>query len=95
MNEITCPACAGPDNAECATCHGTSLVSQETYDAFIVERDKQISTWQLKQALAELPIENTLGVEQTAIVITTVDNAITATVDGTDLTWDDTTNSWV
>lgn len=50
---------------------------------------------QLKQALSELPIENIPGVEQTAIIITTVDNAITATVDSTELTWDEATQSWV
>lgn len=95
MNEVICPACAGPDNAECATCHGTSSVTQEVHDAFIAEREAIIATWQLKQALSELPIENIPGVEQTAIVVTTVDNTITATVDSAELTWDETTQSWV
>lgn len=95
MNELDCPACAGPDNAECATCHGTSSVSQETNDAFVVEREKQEATYKLRQALSELPIKNIPGVEQTAIVVTTVDNSITADVDGNNLLWNEETQSWV
>lgn len=95
MNELDCPACAGPYNAGCATCHGTSSVTQEVHDAFIIERDKQIATWQLKQALQELPIEAIPGVEQTAIVISAIDNAITADVDSIQLVWDEATQSWV
>ena len=41
MNKTSCPACAGPDNAECATCQGTSEVTQEVLDAFMVEKTKQ------------------------------------------------------
>lgn len=95
MNEIDCPACAGPDNAECETCAGTSLVSQEVHDTFIAERDAMIATWQLRQALSLLPIENTPGVEQTAIVISTADNELKAEIDSTQLVWDETTQSWV
>jgi hypothetical protein len=95
MNEVTCPACAGPDNAECATCNGTSLVSQEVYDTFMAAKAQQEATWQLQRALQELPIENIPGVEQTAIVITTVDNQITAEVDSEQLIWDETTQAWV
>ena len=94
-NEVICPACAGPDNAERATCHGTSSVSQETHDAFMVEREKQEATYKLRQALSELPIENVPGVEQTAIVISTADNELKAEIDSTQLVWDETTQSWV
>lgn len=95
MNEIPCPACAGPDNAQCATCSGASLVTQEVHDAFIVERNAFIATMELKRALQELPIENIPGVEQTAIVISTVENTITAEVDGNNLTWDEEAQTWV
>ena len=95
MNELDCPACAGPDNAECDTCHGTSLVTQEVHDAFVAAREVEEATRQLRKALEELPIENIPGVEQTAIVITTVDNAITADLDSVQITWDEETQSWV
>jgi len=95
MNIIDCPACAGPDNAECETCHGTSEVTQDVYDAFMEKRAQNEATWSLKRAMQELPIENIPGVEQTAIVVTTVDNNIVATIDGEDLSWDDSSNQWV
>jgi hypothetical protein len=38
---IECPACAGPDNAECATCQGASEVTQEVFDVFMIEEAKQ------------------------------------------------------
>jgi hypothetical protein len=38
--KINCPACSGPDNAECATCHGTSKVTQQVFDSFITEKTK-------------------------------------------------------
>ena len=41
MSKINCPACAGPDNAGCATCNGTSEVTQEVFDAFMIEKNKQ------------------------------------------------------
>jgi hypothetical protein len=34
MENIECPACAGPDNAMCATCNGTNKVAQEVFDNF-------------------------------------------------------------
>jgi hypothetical protein len=45
MSEINCPACAGPDEARktCATCQGIMKVSQETYDTFIQNQQKQNS----------------------------------------------------
>lgn len=95
MNEIDCPACAGPDNAECETCLGTSLVSQDVYDIFIEKQKTQEATWELQRALQELPIENIPGVEQTAIVITTVNNEIKADIDSTQLIWDEATQAWV
>lgn len=95
MNEVSCPACSGPDNAQCVTCNGTSFVTQEVYDLFVAARDKRLATWKLQRALSELPIENIPGVEQTAIVVTTAENTITADVDGTNLTWDESTSSWV
>jgi hypothetical protein len=36
-----CPACAGPDNAECATCNGTTEVTQQVFDALMAEKTKQ------------------------------------------------------
>jgi hypothetical protein len=39
--KINCPACAGPDNTGCATCHGESQVAQEVFDAFMAEKTKQ------------------------------------------------------
>jgi hypothetical protein len=41
MEKIKCPACAGPDNAKCATCQGTSEVTQEIFDKFIIQKTKQ------------------------------------------------------
>jgi len=41
MSKIECPACAGPDNAGCLTCEGTSEVTREVFDAFILTKVKQ------------------------------------------------------
>jgi len=44
MSNIACPACAGPDNAGCATCKGTSEVTQEVFDTFTaLEASEQAS----------------------------------------------------
>jgi len=39
---ITCPACSGPTalGGGCATCNGTTQVTQETLDAFEVSQTK-------------------------------------------------------
>jgi hypothetical protein len=95
MNKLDCPACSGPDNAECETCYGTSLVTQETYDTFVVKRKEELATWELKKALSEIPIENILGTEQTAIIVVSVDNTITADIDSIQLTWNEETQSWI
>ena len=88
MNELDCPACAGPDNAECATCGGTSEVTQEVHDAFMLEQERMIATAQLQRALETLPVENILGEEQSIVVITMANGAITSTVDGIDMVWE-------
>jgi hypothetical protein len=41
VSKINCPACAGPDNVECATCQGTSEVTQEVFDTFMAKKTKQ------------------------------------------------------
>jgi hypothetical protein len=40
---ITCPACAGPQalGGDCATCLGTTKVTQETLDAFLKRAEKK------------------------------------------------------
>lgn len=95
MNETECPACAGPDNAACATCNGTSIVTYDVFNAFIANQDLMRAQYQLRQALQELPIENVPGIEQKAIVITTVDNQIKAEIDSTPLVWNEQSQSWV
>lgn len=95
MSQLDCPACAGPDNAECATCKGTSEVTRAVHDAFMLELEREIANAQLRLALQQLPIEAIPGVEQTAIVISAIDNTITADVDSVQLVWDEATQSWV
>jgi cytochrome c553 len=95
MNKTTCPACAGPDNATCATCHGTSEVAQETYDMFIAEKLRQESNWNLQNALQNIKAENKLGEEQSIVVITMADGAITSTVDGVDMVWNQNSETWI
>jgi predicted amidophosphoribosyltransferase len=43
VNKITCPACAGPAEQRkyCSTCNGKMEVTQEVFDAFMVEKQKQ------------------------------------------------------
>lgn len=94
MNELDCPACAGPDNAGCDTCGGTSLVSQEVSDTFMLERERMMATMQLQRALETLPVENILGEEQSIVVITMADGAISATIDSINMAWDEQSNLW-
>jgi hypothetical protein len=93
-NKLNCPACAGPDNAECATCGGTSKVTQEVYDAFILEQERMIATYELQRALAKLPVENIPGEEQSIVVITLANNEISAVVDGVDMSWNSASGTW-
>lgn len=94
MGKLDCPACAGPDNAECETCGGTSEVDQATFDAFTATQEQLVATQALKTALSELPVENTPGVEQVISVTALDSSSITATVDAQELVWDSTSNSW-
>lgn len=94
METINCPACAGPDNAECETCQGTSLVTQEVYDTFMLNRERETATMQLKHALQSLAVENILGEQQSIVIITMANGEISATVDGVDMIWNKQNNSW-
>jgi hypothetical protein len=40
---IECPACAGPAalGGNCATCNGTTEITQEVFDAFMVKKATQ------------------------------------------------------
>lgn len=60
MNEIECPACAGPDEARqgCATCGGVMRVTQETFDAFMVEKTKQEETMAFWAKVSEYMYQN-------------------------------------
>ena len=40
MIEINCPACSGPDNADCATCLGTSKVTQQAFNSFMAQKTR-------------------------------------------------------
>jgi hypothetical protein len=93
-NKLECPACAGPDNAECATCNGTSEVTQEVHDAFMLEKERMIATHELQRALAQLPVENIPGEEQSIVVITLANNEISAVVDGVEMSWNPDQSAW-
>ena len=93
-NVTTCPACAGPDNAECATCGGTSEVTQEMHDAFMLEKERIEATFKLQQAISTLPVENIPGEQQSIVVITMADNSISAVVDSQEISWNEDTQSW-
>jgi hypothetical protein len=54
MSTLDCPACSGPDNAECETCGGTSLVTQETYDSFVVKREAELDGITENEILAKI-----------------------------------------
>lgn len=94
MEKLDCPACAGPDNAECATCGGTSEVTQEVYDAFMLEKERMEATFKLQQAISTLPVENIPGEQQSIVVITMADNSISAVVDSQEISWNEDTQSW-
>jgi hypothetical protein len=55
MEIIECPACAGPDNAFCATCNGTNNISQETLDIFnenkIIQEELSVFIMSIEDAL--------------------------------------------
>ena len=93
-NNPSCPACAGPDNAECATCSGTSKVTQEVHDEFMLEQERIIATYELQRALADLPVKNIPGEEQSIVVITLANNEISAVVDGIDMQWNSELGTW-
>lgn len=40
---IDCPACAGPQalGGDCATCLGVTEITQEVFDVFMVNKEKQ------------------------------------------------------
>jgi hypothetical protein len=94
MEKLDCPACAGPDNVGCATCGGTSEVTQEVYDTFMIEQERMIATYELQRALADLPVENIPGEDQSIVVITLANNEISAVVDGVDMQWDSEIGTW-
>ena len=94
MDKLDCPACAGPDNAECATCGGTSEVAKEVHDAFMLEQERMIATHELQRALAQLPVENIPGEEQSIVVITLANSEISAVVDGVDMKWNSESGTW-
>lgn len=91
---IDCPACAGPDNAECDTCHGDSEVTQEVYDNFMTQKQRMEATWRLQFALSEFPVEVLPAEQAPNIVIAMNEDTISATVDDVELQWNDQTNTW-
>jgi hypothetical protein len=93
-NILDCPACSGPDNTGCATCGGTSEVTQEVYDTFMLQKESIEATQELQAALSSLPAENIPGEDQSIVVTTLANSEITATVDEEDLFWDASTGEW-
>lgn len=53
MEKVECPACAGPDNAMCATCSGTNEVTQEVLDAFNENKQKLEELFSLRMSIEE------------------------------------------
>jgi len=49
---LDCPACAGPQalGGNCATCHGTTYIEQDTFDAFMTAKSENeaLSSFQAK-----------------------------------------------
>jgi hypothetical protein len=58
-----CPACLPPDNAECATCNGTSEVTEGVYSQFMIKKSEldaisELSTKIQKVFTTESGLEN-------------------------------------
>jgi hypothetical protein len=66
-----CPACLPPDNAECATCNGTSEVTEEVHSQFMNEKQERESTIEFARKIQEaLRTNNSL--EETVSEIKTI-----------------------
>jgi hypothetical protein len=49
-----CPACLPPDNAECATCNGTSEVTEEVYSQFMINKSELDAISELSRKIQEV-----------------------------------------
>jgi hypothetical protein len=94
MTNIKCPACAGPDNAGCATCNGTSKVTKKTHDDFSKKAKRQKDELQARLALSNFPFEKNENKEQ-SIVFTVAQETITATAEDSTMIWDSESGQWV
>jgi len=63
-----CPACLPPDNAECATCNGTSEATEEVYSQFMAEKQERESTMEFARKIQEALHAND-SLEETVSVI--------------------------
>ena len=52
---IECPACGGPpeERAFCETCGGSTEVTQEVYDAFLAQKEKQERFFEFQSSVTE------------------------------------------
>jgi hypothetical protein len=49
-----CPACLPPDNAECATCNGTSEATEEVYSQFMIKKSELDAISELSRKIQEV-----------------------------------------
>jgi hypothetical protein len=66
-----CPACLPPDNAECATCNGTSEVTEEVYSQFMINKSELDAVSELYQKIQEVLRTNNI-LEETVSAVKTI-----------------------
>ena len=66
-----CPACLPPDNEGCATCSGTSEVTEEVYSQFLNEKQERESTMEFARRIQHILYSNN-NLEKMSLAIKTV-----------------------
>jgi hypothetical protein len=66
-----CPACLPPHNEGCATCGGTSEVTEEVYSQFLNEKQERESTMEFARKIQEVLYSN-YSLEETVSAIKTI-----------------------
>jgi hypothetical protein len=63
-----CPACLPPDNEGCATCSGTSEVTEEVYSQFMTTKSERESVMDFSRKIQQILYSNN-NLEQMSLAI--------------------------
>jgi hypothetical protein len=95
--KIKCPACDGPEalGGTCATCAGTTEVTEEVFNNFIAQKSVIELTAKVRLAVQELFFEITPVAGQTVAITANTDGTISAVNGDVSLVWSGGNSSWV